>query len=130
MLIELIEDILGESVEYQGQQLRIATDTGWRDINEDESKTLENLYPNKYKKFMMDRLASEVQEYLDTTAQSYGFDNIMSARSYAGYLNEYQEVAGRLAQWAANVWHTIESNADRVQSREDLFNYIKEFKNG
>lgn len=37
-------------------------------------------------------------------AQEYRYDNMMSARSYAGYDNAFQEEAIKLAKWASSCW--------------------------
>lgn len=41
---------------------------------------------------------------LDTKAQSLRYDSILSARSYAGYVNPFQTEAIKLADWSANCW--------------------------
>ncbi|MCW8932177.1 MAG: hypothetical protein OQL19_18330 [Gammaproteobacteria bacterium] len=45
-----------------------------------------------------------IQNLLDTTAQSLRYDNMMSVRSYAGYVNPFQEEAQTLAVWASECW--------------------------
>lgn len=45
-----------------------------------------------------------IQNHLDTKAQELRYDNIMSARSYAGYDNPFQQEALKLSQWASNCW--------------------------
>jgi len=47
-----------------------------------------------------------IQNHLDTKAQEFRYDNMMSARSYAGYTNPYQEEAQALATWCADCWAT------------------------
>lgn len=47
---------------------------------------------------------SRIQDHLDAKAQEYRYDNMMSARSYAGYPNAFQEEAQSLAQWASACW--------------------------
>jgi len=58
--------------------------------------------------YLIDKARTEVnnaiQNLLDTTAQSLRYDNIMSARSYTGYVNPFQTEAQTLAVWAANCW--------------------------
>lgn len=60
-----------------------------------------------------EKLAQEVQSinnaiktHLDTKAQEFKYDNMMSARSYAGYTNPFQTEAQSLATWCANCWAT------------------------
>ena len=45
-----------------------------------------------------------IQRHLDTKAQEFRYDNMMSARSYAGYDNEFQAEATTLAKWASACW--------------------------
>lgn len=45
-----------------------------------------------------------IQNMLDTKAQSMRYDNMMSARSYAGYVNPFQVEAQSLAVWGADCW--------------------------
>jgi hypothetical protein len=47
---------------------------------------------------------SAIQNLLDTTAQTYRYDNMMSARSYTGYVNPFQIEAQSLAVWASSCW--------------------------
>ena len=47
-----------------------------------------------------------IQNHLDTKAQEFRYDNMMSARSYAGCTNPYQEEAQALATWCADCWAT------------------------
>ena len=51
-----------------------------------------------------EEINTAIQNLLDTTAQKYRYDNIMSARSYAGYTNPFQAEAQKLAVWASNCW--------------------------
>ena len=50
------------------------------------------------------QITSAIQEMLDTKAQSLRYDNMMSARSYAGYVNPFQSEAQALAVWCAECW--------------------------
>ncbi len=45
-----------------------------------------------------------IQTHLDTKAKEFRYDNIMSARSYAGFTNPYKAEAQKLAVWASNCW--------------------------
>ena len=45
-----------------------------------------------------------IQTHLDKKAQELRYDNMMSARSYAGYDNEFQQEAVKLAKWASSCW--------------------------
>jgi len=45
-----------------------------------------------------------IQAHLDNKAKEFHYDNIMSARSYAGYENPFQDEATKLAVWSSNCW--------------------------
>ena len=45
-----------------------------------------------------------IQSMLDTKARELRYDNMMSARSYAGYVNPFQAEAQSLAVWCAECW--------------------------
>jgi len=45
-----------------------------------------------------------IQTHLDSKAKEFRYDNMMSARSYAGYDNPFQAEAQKLAVWASNCW--------------------------
>ena len=47
---------------------------------------------------------NDIQIHLDTKAKEFRYDNMMSARSYAGYENAFQAEAQKLAVWASNCW--------------------------
>lgn len=49
-------------------------------------------------------ITNSIQFMLDTKAQSLRYDNMMSARSYAGYVNPFQVEAQALATWCAECW--------------------------
>lgn len=49
-------------------------------------------------------MESAVQNHIDSQAQSLGYDNIVSACSYAGYINEFQTEAISLGAWRSATW--------------------------
>ena len=49
-------------------------------------------------------LSSAVQRHLDTSAQARGYDDIVSACSYAGAANPFQEESIGFLQWRAACW--------------------------
>ena len=51
-----------------------------------------------------DAISNAIQKLLDDKARSLRYDSILSARSYAGYINPFQAEALKLADWAANCW--------------------------
>ena len=49
-------------------------------------------------------MESVIQSHIDSQAQSLGYDGIVSACSYAGYINEFQTEAVELGVWRSAVW--------------------------
>ena len=45
-----------------------------------------------------------IENHLDKKAQELRYDNMMSARSYAGYDNPFQDEAIELAKWCGDCW--------------------------
>lgn len=48
--------------------------------------------------------ASAIQDHLDAAAQKAGYDDIVSASSYAGYTNPYQAEGQSFLTWRGAVW--------------------------
>ena len=65
------------------------------------------LYLYKIKQF-----EQAVQSHLDATAQSKGYDSILSACSYAGYANPFQSEGQLFTEWRGNVWAYCYDQAD------------------
>lgn len=57
---------------------------------------------------------SEIQATLDDAARAKGYDDIVSACSYAGYPNVFQAEAIAFGQWRANVWAYGYGELDKV----------------
>ena len=49
-------------------------------------------------------LTFAIQRHLDLTAQAHGYDNIVSACSYAGAPNAYQSEGAKFIVWRGAVW--------------------------
>ena len=80
------------------------------DLATKEDGTLYNFYnvagtPDVAKIMLEDKantlqaMESAIQEYIDNEAKARGYDNIVSACSYAGYTNEFQTEAVSLGVW-------------------------------
>lgn len=59
---------------------------------------------------------SAIQYYLDSYAQSKGYDNITTACSYAAAPNPFQAEAISFVTWRGNVWHYCYGELAKVQS--------------
>lgn len=55
-----------------------------------------------------------VQKHLDAAAFAKGYDNIVSACSYAGYENEFQAEGESFGVWRAAVWKYCYAELDKV----------------
>ena len=51
-----------------------------------------------------EELSNAVQSHLDSKAREFRYDDMKSARSYAGYTNAFQAEAISLGQWASECW--------------------------
>ena len=63
-----------------------------------------HLNPPKTQEQVKAEITQAIQNMLDSKAKELRYDNIMSARSYAGFENPFQAEAQSLAVWCANVW--------------------------
>ena len=54
--------------------------------------------------FASEEVASAIQDELDKAAQAKGYDSIISAASYVGYINAFQAECVALATWRSDVW--------------------------
>jgi hypothetical protein len=55
---------------------------------------------------MIKRYEQAVQAHLDATAKAYGYNDIVSACSYAAAENKYQSEGQALLAWRAACWET------------------------
>lgn len=62
------------------------------------------------------KFESDIQSYLDSQAQSKGYDNITTACSYAAAPNPFQAEAISFVTWRGNVWHYCYGELAKVQS--------------
>jgi len=54
-----------------------------------------------------------IQEYLDETSLSFGYDDIKSVRSYTGFSNPFQAECTDIARWCTECWtYTIQAFSD------------------
>lgn len=57
-----------------------------------------------------------VQAHLDAAAQALGYDNILSACSYAGYINPFQAEGQSFVSWRGAVWDYCYAQLAAVQA--------------
>lgn len=53
---------------------------------------------------LVEAFKEKIQEVLDTAAREKGYDNIVSACSYAGYDNPFKAEGEAFGKWRAEVW--------------------------
>lgn len=68
--------------------------------------SIEQLIPSASPEEQKESISNAIQKMLDDKAKTLRYDSILSARSYAGYVNPFQAEALKLADWAANCWAT------------------------
>lgn len=69
----------------------------------------------------------KIQEVLDLKAQSKGYDNIVSACSYAGYVNSFQAEGESFGIWRANVWSYGYSQLALIESGQRTLPTVEAF---
>jgi len=57
-----------------------------------------------YAKNMETKITRQINNLLDSTAASYGYEDMKSARSYTGFDNPFREECLRLAIWGTSCW--------------------------
>ena len=69
--------------------------------------------PEQIEQALVSKFSQAVQGLLDEKAQEKGYDNILSACSYAGYVNTFQSEAMVFANWRSACWsHCYQVLAD------------------
>lgn len=104
-----LEDVLiNDESELTSDLIQITIPQGlylpmWNGIDWVEGKLPEEVYAlEAQKKFI--EMSDVIQSLLDSTAQQYRYDNIMSARSYCGFDSPFRLECENLASWAAQCW--------------------------
>ena len=73
---------------------------------------------------------TSIQAHLDDTAKAKGYDDILSACSYASAPNPFQDEAVKLVGWRGNVWEYCYNELAKVESgvrsMPELDTFIKE----
>lgn len=74
-------------------------------------KTAEEVYADKvaHVEFM-------IQTHLDSKAREKGYENILSACSYAGHTNPFQAEGQAFVSWRGNVWAYCYQELEKVQA--------------
>jgi hypothetical protein len=92
-IIEIPDPIRGDDETQYTQEIDVEP---WVLITDKSPEHIEQLLINK--------LTNGVQAHLDSEAQTKGYDNILSASSYAGFNNAFQAEAISFLEWRSLVW--------------------------
>lgn len=100
------------SLTYIEQNPEILDNVQWvdqaeRTLYENGIQELKNTY--KQKKFI-----NPVQDVLDSTARSHGYDNIISACTYAIARGRFQAEGMKFAEWRTDVWDYCYTELEKV----------------
>lgn len=76
----------------------------WRSLTKEEKVLSEAEYSNISNSQIKAEIEQAIQSMLDAKARELRYDSMMSARSYAGYVNPFQSEAQALAVWCAECW--------------------------
>ena len=85
---------------------------GLTEISEQEYLEFSNPPPDLNQ--IIDQFESGVQSHLDTKAQEAGYDNILTACSYAGAPNPFEAESKTFVTWRGNVWAYCYSELQKV----------------
>jgi len=66
-----------------------------------------------------------IQSKLDEVAQGFGFDNMMSARSYSGFESIFQAQAIKLSRWCSDCWVYAEGILKSGEMPESVEEFIE-----
>lgn len=72
--------------------------------------------PEQQMQLLVEQFTDAVQQHLDSKARSKGYDNIISACSYAAAPNPFQEESAQFVTWRGNVWAYCYQELAKVQA--------------
>lgn len=113
--LEITEDYIWENDGYW---------LGWIPDPEPPAPT-----PEQKMQALVEEFTGAVQNHLDAQAISKGYDNIVSACSYAGAPNPFQAESIQFITWRGNVWAYCYQELAKVQSGERLVPELQDFLN-
>ena len=85
--------------------------------------------PEQQMQQLVAQFTEAVQVHLDSEAQAKGYDNIISACSYAGAPNPFQAESIQFITWRGNVWAYCYAELAKVQSGERQVPVLEDFLN-
>jgi len=85
-------------------------------------KTTEELFEEKKNEFTW-----HVQHFMDQQASLKGYDNILSACSYAAYPNAFQQESQSFILWRSAVWTYCYQELQKIQNNERSIPAVEDF---
>lgn len=118
--MSISEEVWQEAVKTQATHINLETKELYK---KEVEATLEEMKeePPSIEEIMITleyEFKTTVQNILDTKAKERGYDNIVSAVSYAGYENPFRAQAEAYGKWRANVWSWGYALLGKIQSGE------------
>lgn len=65
---------------------------------------------------MVKRLTDSVQAHMESVAREHGYDNLLSACSYAAVANAFQAESQTFIEWRSNCWTTCHAVMAQVEA--------------
>lgn len=90
--------------------------SGLTEISKSEYDILANPPPGIEE--IITQFEAGIQAHLDVTAQEAGYDNILTACSYVGAPNPFEEESKTFVTWRGNVWAYCYAELQKVISGE------------
>jgi hypothetical protein len=123
--------MIGYAVRKEGYGWRPIDDMG--DIKDWEvySETKPELTQEQDVAIAQASLSKEIQLMLDGEAKKLGYENIMDARSFAGFNNTHQEEALKLSEWSArcrDLSESIANGAGEIPSVDQIISQMLALK--
>lgn len=85
--------------------------------------------PEQQMQQLVAQFTEAIQVHLDSEAQAKGYDNIVSACSYAGAPNPFQTESIQFITWRGNVWAYCYAELAKVQSGQRPVPKLQDFIN-
>jgi type IV secretory pathway VirB4 component len=76
---------------------------------------------------LKENINKAISKMLDEKAKELRYDNMVSARSYAGFENAFQEEAQKLSSWCALCWQKAGEIEDSVDSVEEVLELMPKY---
>lgn len=123
---------------YDDEQVKAGLAKGLQEITETQANKILNppLSEAEAKAKLIEDFKKVVQDILDTKARSKGYDDIVSACSYAGYDNEFRVEGEAFGIWRAKCWRWgydllakyKDTSTKKIPSIEEMLKSMPEYE--